>query len=360
MSCWSESQKREAPSRGQVADIDIDERGRRDEAAGMARKLRLEFPGACYHVINRGNYRADIFQTEGAKMAFEACLFEACAKSGWGLHAHVLMSNHYHLALETPGGNLVAGMHWLQATFANRFNKLRGERGHLFQGRYKALLVEEGEPLAQVCHYIHLNPVRAGLAPVAQLRDGRHSSYWYLWRPAQRPACYQPQATLREAGGLADTPAGWRSYADYLTWQAEEGPVGRSKAYVNLSQGWALGTAGFKATLRKDHALAADARAWTSEGARELRAAEWEELLQRGLAAIGKSSGAAGTEPKSAAWKIAVAAWMKTRSQAGNRWLSERLHLGVPAAFSRNLTTFRRQLDPADKLWKRLISISAT
>ncbi len=105
----------------------------------MPRKLRLEYPGACYHVINRGNYRADIFRTEGTKAAFEACLFEACSKSDWVLHAYVLMSNHYHLAVETPAGNLVAGMHWLQATFANRFNRLRGERGHLFQGRYKAL-----------------------------------------------------------------------------------------------------------------------------------------------------------------------------------------------------------------------------
>jgi len=105
-------------------------------------------------VINRGNYRADIFKTERAKAAFECCLFEVCTKSGWILHAFVLMRNHYHLALETPEGNLVAGMQWLQATFANRFNKLRGERGHLFQGRYKALLVEEDGPLGMVGHYI--------------------------------------------------------------------------------------------------------------------------------------------------------------------------------------------------------------
>lgn len=325
----------------------------------MARKLRLEYPGACYHVINRGNYRAEIFRTEGAKAAFEACLFEACAKSNWVLHAHVLMSNHYHLALETPDGNLVAGMQWLQATFANRFNRLRGERGHLFQGRYKALLVEEGEPLAQVCHYIHLNPVRAGLVEVGRLRDHRFSSYWYLWQPKTRPACFQPQYTLQAVGGLTDSPAGWRSYADYLAWQAEEGPVGKSKAYVNLSRGWALGTAGFKATLRADHAQAADARAWTQEGARELREARWSELLQRGLGVAGKTLAQAATEPKSAAWKLAVAAWMKTRTQAGNAWLSRHLHLGAPAAFSRNLTTYRRQLAPADKLWKALTSISA-
>jgi REP element-mobilizing transposase RayT len=127
----------------------------------MARKLRLEFPGACYHVINRGNYRSDIFRTERTKSAFVTCLFEACAKSAWLLHAFVVMRNHYHLAIETPEGNLVLGMKWLQATFANRFNGWRQERGHVFQGRYKALLVQEGDPLGLVCHYIHLNPVPA-------------------------------------------------------------------------------------------------------------------------------------------------------------------------------------------------------
>ena len=325
----------------------------------MPRKLRLEYPGACYHVINRGNYQVDIFKSEGARAAFEACVFEACAKSGWVLHAHVLMSNHYHLAVETPEGNLVAGMHWLQATFANRFNKLRGKRGHLFQGRYQALVVEEGEPLAQVCHYIHLNPVRAGLVAVNRLRDYRHSSYWYLWQPKSRPDCFRPEYTLKVVGGLTDTPAGWASYADYLAWQAEEGPAGKSKAYVNLSKGWALGTAGFKAGLRTEHAMAANARAWTQEGAKELREAQWAECLQRGLAAVGKTVEEAAIAPKSADWKLAVATWMKTRTQAGNGWLSQHLLLGAPAAFSRNLTTYRRQLKPTDKLWKALTSISA-
>ena len=91
--------------------------------AGMPRKLRLEYPGACYHVINRGNYRANIFKTEGARAAFESCLFEACQKSRWVLHAFVVMSNHYHLALETPELGLVAGMQWLQGTFANTCSK---------------------------------------------------------------------------------------------------------------------------------------------------------------------------------------------------------------------------------------------
>ena len=82
-------------------------------------------------------------------------------------------------------------------------------------------------------------------------------------------------------------------------------------------------------------------------------------MLQRGLAAVGRTLDQAKTEPKSAGWKLAVAAWLKARTQAGNAWLSERLHLGAPAAFSRNLTTYRRQLAPSDKRWKTLTSISA-
>ncbi len=153
----------------------------------MPRKLRLEFPGACYHVINRGNYRGDVFLTDRTKAAFVACLFEAGTRYGWRVHAFVVMRNHFHLALETPDGDLVAGMQWLQSTFASRFNRLRNERGHLFQGRYKALVAEPGEAFAHVCHYIHLNPVRAGILPVSELRRYAASSYPYLWRPRQRP-----------------------------------------------------------------------------------------------------------------------------------------------------------------------------
>ncbi len=116
----------------------------------MARKLRIQYEGAIYHVINRGNYRRDVFGTVGAAQAFETVVFEACKMHGWRLHAHGVMSNHYHLAVATPRANLVEGMHWLQSTFATRFNRLRQVRGHLFQGRYQALLVEDAAALARV------------------------------------------------------------------------------------------------------------------------------------------------------------------------------------------------------------------
>ncbi len=323
----------------------------------MARKLRLEFPGACYHVINRGNYRANVFQSEKTKAAFVSCLFEACVKSHWLLHAFTIMRNHYHLALETPEGNLVAGMQWLQSTFANRFNRLRNERGHLFQGRYKALLVEEGDPLALVCDYIHLNPVRAGIVPVARLRQYQASSYRYLWLPQSRPPFLQLQWTLLAAGGLTDTPSGWAAYADHLNWQAAEGPTGKSQAYVNLSRGWALGSREFKADLLLDHAVARDARAWEAKGVREVRELQWQRALHRALTVAGKNEHDLTTSPKSAAWKLAIACCLKASTQAPNHWLSQQLGLGNRSSTSSNLARYRRHIQPSDPLWSKLTQL---
>src|SRR4051812_47932181 len=192
----------------------------------MARKLRLEYAGACYHVINRGNYRANIFAPKGAAEAFERCLGETCTRYGWKVHAFVIMRNHFHLAVETPEPNLSAGMKHLQGTWANRFNRFHGQTGRPFQGRYKALHVEPGHALAQVAHYLHLNPVRAKVVSIDRLGQFRASSFW--WFPKKdRPAWLIAETVLREAGGLQDTAAGWRRYGDYLEVLAEEKPAER-------------------------------------------------------------------------------------------------------------------------------------
>ena len=326
----------------------------------MARKLRLEFPGACYHVINRGNYRSDIFQLASTKAAFEACLFEACEKSRWLLHAFVLMRNHYHLAVETPDGNLVAGMHWLQVTFARRFNLHRSEHGHLFQGRYKALLVEDGDPLGLVCHYIHLNPVRASILPVSRLQHYRYSSYWYLWHLKHCPHFLRFENALSATGQISLSPSGRNKYVQYLEWQVEEGPAGTSKAYVNLSQGWALGGTEFRTALMHDHSLVARTRAWELVGAKEIKEQAWRDALARLLMNTGRSESDFGPAPKSAPWKLALAAWMKSHTQTSNRWLCQTLNLGTPDAFSHNLTKYRRHTQPGGNLGQRAISSSVT
>jgi putative transposase len=153
----------------------------------MARKVRMEEEGGRYHVLNRGNYRSWIFEDDAARDRFVDTLFQACERMKWTLHAFCVMGNHFHLALETPAGRLSEGMRWLQSTFANRFNRYRRENGHLFQGRFKSLAVEDLQRLAWLCHYIHLNPVRAGICTVEQLNTYRWSSYAYLITKKTRP-----------------------------------------------------------------------------------------------------------------------------------------------------------------------------
>jgi REP-associated tyrosine transposase len=325
----------------------------------MARKLRLEYPGAIYHVINRGNYRRDIFGDEKTKTAFEACVFEACEKSNWILHAFAVMINHYHLALETPDGNLVAGMQWLQGTFANRFNKFRREHGHLFHGRYKAILTEDGKSLGEVCDYIHLNPVNARILPVERLIEYRHSSYWYLRNPKERPEFLRPQTALECAGGIPDTPKGWSEYDGHLELAAEiiaHGSRDKSRRYKNLCRGWAIGSDEFKKQLVKEYNLDGIALRWGAQGVTDVRRLRWEAELNRALMALGRELEEAAQERKSALWKLAIAAWMRKHTQASHLWLSSKLNLGAPAALSRNLTRYRQSAQIDDPAWKRLIS----
>ena len=270
------------------------------------------------------------------------------------------MGNHFHLALETPLGNLVAGLQGRQATFASRCNRFRDERGHLFAGRYKSLLVEAGGPLGQLCHYLHLNPVRADIVPVGRLDAYRHSSYWFLRRSEERPKFLCAGTALAAAGGLTDSPPGRSSYEAYLEWQAAEGPAGKSKAYVNLSRGWALGSRDFKAALVQEHNLAADPRALEVLGAREVNEIRWTAGLQRALRAIGRTTPDARVAAKSADWKLAVAAWLKTHRDASNRWVAAALHLGAPAAARRNVSGFLRSDRARNRWWKALKSLSST
>src|ERR1039458_7087460 len=123
----------------------------------MARPLRIEFAGALYHVMARGNQRQVVFRDDRDHARFLETLGEACQKTGWRIHAYVLMGNHYHLLLETPEANLVAGMKWLQGTYTQRFNSRHEVFGHLFQGRYKAVVVEReaGNYFAEMGPYLN-------------------------------------------------------------------------------------------------------------------------------------------------------------------------------------------------------------
>ena len=175
----------------------------------MARKLRIEYPGAVYHVMSRGNRRAAIFADDTDRECWLETLTEACAKTHWEVQAYCLMRNHFHLVIETPQPNLVAGMKWLMGTYTSRFNRRHKEFGHLFSGRYKALIVDGSDNgyLKTVCDYVHLNPARAKVLKAAQpLSAFGWSSYPpFLAAPSRRPSWLR--AHSRVAGTRAERRA---------------------------------------------------------------------------------------------------------------------------------------------------------
>jgi REP element-mobilizing transposase RayT len=291
-------------------------------------------------VISRGNYRSDVFAHESTKAAFLKCFHEACVKAGWVVHAWCVMSNHYHVCLETPRPNLVQGMRWLQATFALRFNRLRGERGHLFQGRYKALPVAP-ETVGAVCHYIHLNPVRAGLVGPAGLPNWPWTSIAQLTNPRQRPAWLSFAAALDHAGGLSDTPAGRRGYVACLGWLQEDEAGKKELEFERLSKGWAVGSRQFKKELLKEHSDLAGRRERGDATPDEIAEELWAERLGIYLSAVRKTELDTQADAKGADWKVVVAAVMKRTTTASNPWLAQRLHMGSPFRLSRLVTKCR-------------------
>lgn len=141
----------------------------------MARPLRIEFAGAIYHVTSRGNARAAIFVDDPDREMLLQTLGEVVRRFNWRCHAYCLMDNHYHLLVETVDGNLSAGMRQLNGMFTQRFNRRHGRGGHIFQGRFKAILVDRDSYLLELCRYVALNPVRA--KAVKRPGDYRWSSY---------------------------------------------------------------------------------------------------------------------------------------------------------------------------------------
>ncbi|WP_442890143.1 transposase [Congregicoccus parvus] len=290
-------------------------------------------------MINRGNYRRNLFGEDGSGEAFERVLGEAAQRFGWRVHAYVIMRNHFHLAVELTEPNLSDGMKWLQGTWIRRHNAFRRLIGRPFQGRFKGLLVEPGHAFGQVCHYIHLNPVRAGVVPATQANGYALSSLPKFPLGRKRPQWLEPATVLGQAGGLADTKAGWGRYLRYLEYLATDETAKRELVARRLSRGWCLGTVQFKKDQQREAARrGADLERVRFAGlegteVRQVRVALWEERLEKLAGAAGVDLGKLSAR-KSHPDKVLLASAMKQSTSVPNGWLAQRLGMGQPASAS--------------------------
>ena len=178
----------------------------------MARPLRIEFAGGLYHVTSRGDRREDIFSGDEDRVAWLEIFRVVCERFNWTCHAYCLMSNHYHLVVETIEGNLARGMRQLNGVFTQYINRTHGRLGHVFQGRYKGILVEKDAYLLELARYVVLNPVRAGMVPRAE--DWPWSSYRAMVGAEPAPAWLAVDGLLRAFGHTRGTAR--RKYIDFV------------------------------------------------------------------------------------------------------------------------------------------------
>lgn len=212
----------------------------------MARPLRIEFPGAWYHVMNRGAGRKTIYSNDEDRVKFLKVIDEVVDTYHLELHAYCLMDTHYHLLVRTPRGNLARAMRHLNGVYTQRYNRARRLDGALFRGRYKAILIDADSYLAQVSRYIHLNPVEAKV--VSDPVDSRWSSCRYFVGKESAPRWLNTKSTL-ELFGKADGAAG--RYRDFLMQGVD---VGIKKFYGKNRQEPILGGDDFRKKIEGDSA----------------------------------------------------------------------------------------------------------
>ena len=311
----------------------------------MARPLRVQFPGAVYHVMCRGNRQEPIFKNRGDHDLFLTTLGETCLRCGWRVHAYVLMGNHYHLLLETPEANLVDGMRWFQGVYTQRFNARHKVWGHLFQGRYKALLVDgDGDYFSTVASYIHLNPARAHCFDLesGKLSDFRPSSYPCYMRPSERPAWLVAERVLNSLG-FEDTTSGRTKYRNYMAKRILEiahsdCPSEADETWGKIRRGWIFGSETFCAKMRDavDRAATGHRRDSHSGGATlQHDEATAEKLLRKGLHILQlKRSDLAGMK-KGDKRKKAIAWLMRKNTSVKIEWIAKALIMGNVATVSR-------------------------
>jgi len=300
----------------------------------MARKLRIQYEGAIYHVMNRGDHREDIFRGDKDRKLFIETLGQACAKTDWQIHAWCLMSNHFHLVVETPKANLVDGMKWLLGTYTSRFNRRHKLFGHLFSGRYKSLFVDGSGNgyLKTVCDYVHLNAARAKLLSAKEkLRAFRWSSYGeYRKAKGQRLPWLRVDRLLGEHGIPKDTAAGREQFEARMEWRRASEDC---EDFKEVERGWCLGSEAFRKELLAQMSEQAGAEHYGRE-IRESAQGKAERIVAEELKRMGWEESDLERHRKGAPQKLKIALRLRQQTTMTLAWIAQRLQMGTKTHLS--------------------------
>jgi REP element-mobilizing transposase RayT len=295
----------------------------------MARRRRLISNQGVYHVYNRAELGQPIFETDAAKQVMMEVVLAVAHRFAWQLHAYAIMTNHFHLVVTTPRGNLSEGMHALQSAFANKHKTFRGSVGHVFQSRFGCAHYPAGALTAGKIDYVHLNPVRAGIVSLEELGDYRWTSYRLIRRPHQRGIVTVGQA-LPAFYGLRDDSAGWDAYEERLRFVlATEERAATDEELFGLVRKE-------KAGRRTDCTGIPQVAGKSRELLRQEEFLRWEDAFRAELTALGHTEAELDIRPYGQPWKISLARKLRDEHGASSAWLAIRMRYSS-ASFLRKL-----------------------
>jgi REP element-mobilizing transposase RayT len=304
----------------------------------MPRQLRIEYPGAIYHIMSRGDRRDKIYFDDVDRQDFLKTLAEAVQKADWQVHAYCLMGNHFHLVVETPNGNLIDGMHWLLSSYTIRLNQRHQRTGHVFSGRYKAVVVDGSGNgyLKRACDYVHLNPVRAGLLKDEErlLSYPWSSLIWYVTAKQHRPRWMRVDRLLGEHGLREDTAKSREEFERRMeTRRLEEVD---EKALKPLRRGWCMGSAQFRQQMVELLELGLGEH-HSGEMRRESAVVKADRILGEELKRLRWTSQDLEQRRKNDPDKLAVAARLRKETTLSIKEIAIRVRLGTSKGANANL-----------------------
>lgn len=302
----------------------------------------------------RGNQSRDIFLSQSDVDLFLKTLGEVCKRNQMVVHAWCLMSNHYHMLVETPLGNLIDAMKWFQGTFTQRYNAHHKLWGHLFQGRYKAKVIddEDASYFRVVSEYIHLNPADAGVVKPGHLADYPWSSYpLYLKPPSKRPDWLHVARVLNACEIGNDSLASRRAYAAYMDLRHRSIALDKlnaeeKAAWQHMERGWVHGSKVFRDRLR-DSLLDQGKYPEELEQKRDLSEAAAAEMLNKCLAYFKLKPSDLPCLAKSDQRKFLIAGLLRYHYPVRAQWVSEQLGMGHFTTVSRAMKFY----DEPGKVW---------
>jgi len=290
--------------------------------------LRVNFPGAVFHLFARSFEGKSIFSDPAITTYTESALIHLWRIRKWSIYAYSMLGDAFHLVFQAPDNDIPDGMKQILGSVAGYYNRRNNRRGPVFAGRYKSILVEEGPALLDTVRFVHACPVLLNKCSMEELPHYQPASFAKGWH--RETSNHLMHDKILDLYGLKNTKSGWNEYHQKLAQSDEADPAKKDWAFRRYCRGWFIGSPQTKIRLaRKLNGLDPSA-IWTGSDHHELNEVKWEQIVTDEMTRRGIKPEQIDRDAKGASWKAEIAFKLRTETSANNIWIADRLGMGHP------------------------------